>query len=166
MLYRVLYSDTVAPLDYEAKFDTEGEAVDHVNEVMQSWWDLFCKEYPTLDVVWTNKDFDFGETTEIYIPDTNINISCTMVESIPMMNVGKYLNFWTTDGAYDVFVILHECACDPTNQDIEEIENIVRDIYESGSAYKREELIAALERTDIKCINEYGVEVIVQKKED
>ena len=39
-------------------------------------------------------------------------------------------------------------------------------IYESYSTNKREELIAALERTDIKCINEYGVEVIVQKKED
>lgn len=46
-------------------------------------------------------------------------------ENYPMMSCGEYLNFWTTEGDYDVFIIFHELQ---ENTHYEECEKIVHHI--------------------------------------
>ena len=79
-MVEVKYSDTIEPMDYEVEFETVEEACKWIEREMQDWWDLFCEQYPDADVIWLNRLLDCGDTTEIYIPDTNICINCTLKE--------------------------------------------------------------------------------------
>lgn len=76
---KVRYYDTILPTAYEVEFDSEKEALVWIETEMQEWHWMLCEEYPTYDVTWINRLMDYGDTTEIYVPDTNILISCTLI---------------------------------------------------------------------------------------
>lgn len=42
--------------------------------------ELVNEEYPESDVTWLNRLLDCGDTTEIYVPDTSISITCEIIE--------------------------------------------------------------------------------------
>lgn len=76
-MVKVKYYDTIAPMDYEVEFETVEEACKWIEREMQDWWNLFCEH--SLNAVWINRLLDCGDTTKIYIPSTNIRVSCTLI---------------------------------------------------------------------------------------
>lgn len=79
MIYKVKYHDTVEPMNFEERFNTQEEAVEWINRQMSIWRDSLYDEYPEADVTWLNRFLDCGNVTEIYIPDTTISITCELV---------------------------------------------------------------------------------------
>lgn len=78
-MVKVKYYDTVEPQNFEKSFKTEQEACEWISVQMSIWWDELIENYWNLDVTWLNRYMDCGDTTEIYIPDTSIVISCELV---------------------------------------------------------------------------------------
>ena len=79
-MFKVKYSDTIEPQDFEEEFEMEQEAVEWIDREMSIWRDVLYDKYPDLDVTWLNRFLDCGDTTTIYVPDTSIEITCTFIE--------------------------------------------------------------------------------------
>lgn len=78
-MVKVKYYDTIEPQSYEVECDTETEAIKWIENEMNNWWEILCDKYPTADVCWLNRLLDVGDTTEMYIPDTSVVVSCTLI---------------------------------------------------------------------------------------
>ena len=65
--YKFKYESNLGVDDGILEFDTEEEAIETINRIMESTYEEYCNEYPTADVVWLNRLLDVGNTTEVYI---------------------------------------------------------------------------------------------------
>ena len=83
-MFKVKYHDTIEPQEFEVEFETEEAACEWISRQMSIWMDVLCEEYPDADVTWLNRLLDVGNTTEIYIPDTNIDIVCKLIGELNM----------------------------------------------------------------------------------
>ena len=77
-MFKANYYDTISPMSYEIEFETEREMDEWITTEMETWWEILCNEYPNVNACWINRYLDCGNVTEIYIPDTNIVIQCTI----------------------------------------------------------------------------------------
>jgi len=79
-MVKVLYHDNIEPQEFEKKFDTTDKACEWIAITMQDLWDTLFERYPMDDIVWLNRYLDVGDTTEIYVVDSNIEVVCTLIE--------------------------------------------------------------------------------------
>ena len=77
-MYKVKWCNTGGEESTE-EFRTEREMCICIYDEMQKQYDLLCGEYPNEDITWLNRYLDCGNVTEVYIPDTNICISCEII---------------------------------------------------------------------------------------
>lgn len=55
-----------------AYFNEESEMYEDISQIMQDIYDNLCVGFENADVTWLNRLLDAGNTTEIYIPNTDI----------------------------------------------------------------------------------------------
>lgn len=79
-MIKVKYTDTIKPQEFIEEFETIEEACEWIDKEMTVWHDVLFEQYPHADVTWLNRLLDCGNTTEIYVPDTSINIVCELIE--------------------------------------------------------------------------------------
>ncbi len=82
---KVKYWCSVDVCDEEIQFETKEEAMVWISETMQEWFDHLCYLYEDAEsplmreVTWLNMFLDWGNITEIYVPDTDVVISCELI---------------------------------------------------------------------------------------
>lgn len=85
-------------------------------------------------------------------------------ENHPMTSVGTYMNFWTTGGDYDVFIILHEAEPFKHFEKIVDcdVENTCHNILQNNnlSIKEKKEIINAI----FNGYTDYGVQIIIEIK--
>lgn len=79
-MIKVKYTDTIEPQEFTKEFETVEEACEWIDRQMNTWNEILYEEYPESDVTWLNRLLDCGDTTEIYVPDTSISITCEIIE--------------------------------------------------------------------------------------
>lgn len=77
-MFKVIYHDD-EPQDMEIEFETEQAMCEWVTETMRDAYHRLCDRFPKADVTWINRFLDCGCTTEVYVPDTSIYVSCEIV---------------------------------------------------------------------------------------
>lgn len=88
--------------------------------------------------------------------------SCT-----PMFSYGTYINLWTCEGDYDVFIIINEINTQPTFEEVIAIEEEARIIihnYFYNEEKMKEVLLETIQNMDLECVRE-GVQIVINKLE-
>ena len=129
------YGQTIEPF----MFWSEGTDLFDIMEAFKDFFDIDViedKDFMGM-VGFTNGDYLVHafkrkqEENDMNKEETTINnkdLTPDMVfdeENYPMVSCGEYLNFWTTEADYDVFIIFHELQ---TNQHEEVCEKVVHQI--------------------------------------
>lgn len=78
-MYKYMYSDSNGNEEI-VSFENEKEMYENINEIMQDIYDNLCVAYEDKDVTWLNRLLDVGNVTEIYVLDTNISYSITILD--------------------------------------------------------------------------------------
>ena len=86
-----------------------------------------------------------------------------MDENERMTTVGTYINLWTTQGDYDVFITLTEANDLPTPDEVDEIENKIRPILESDEKEKQKVAEDVLNNLELNCLT-FGGQVTVRER--
>ncbi len=79
-----------------------------------------------------------------------------------MTTVGTYVNLWTTECDYDVFITLNEANDPPTPDEVDEIDNKIRPIFESDEKEKLKVAKNVLDNLGLHCLM-FGGEVVIKK---
>lgn len=125
----IKYTDTIEPQSFEENFENNIDGYEWINREMQFWYDVFCEKYPNADVTWTNRLLDSGNTTEIYIPDTSINVSVTF-EEYPGFKIGDIVRVGLTDHYYMAVVTdINEEEEMVMVKDLSQIEDNIQPMY-------------------------------------
>ena len=86
-----------------------------------------------------------------------------MDENERMTTVGTYINLWTTQGDYDVFITLNEANDLPTPDEVDEIGNKIRPIFESDEKEKQKVAEDVLNNLELNCLT-FGGQVTVRER--
>ncbi len=86
-----------------------------------------------------------------------------MDENERMTSVGTYINLWTTQGDYDVFITLNEANDLPTLDEVDEIENKIGPIFESDEKEKQKVAEDVLNNLELNCLT-FGGQVTVRER--
>lgn len=80
-----------------------------------------------------------------------------------MLTTGTYINLWTIYNDYDVFITLNEANCNPTPEEIDEIEKNIRPIFESNIKEKQKAAQDVLDEMELNCLV-FGGEIIMGRR--
>lgn len=85
-------------------------------------------------------------------------------ENHPMTSYGNCMNLWTTDGDYDVFIIMHEAESQDNFERIVDcnVEDTCHTIMQNNnlSVKEKKEII----KTIVDAYTDYGIQVIIEER--